>query len=281
MRVALIYATWPVTPFGVTWYKLADSLRDAGLSKELTAAGHKVTEEVLRAEGANALEARGGFELAREIARRCRKATDGGALPVIVCGSCAVGALGAVAGLSAERTGILWMDAHPDLNTPDTSGSGLLDGMALATVLGKCWRNMAKQLAGLRPAFARDVCLYGARDIDPGENLFMTVEGIPVISAAEEAADRLDECKRVYIHLDMDVHDALQVRTNNFAVPDGPSVDEVRTMLTEAAQRYPLAAMSVTGLDPAAPDAELAISTAIDHIRAVCDNRSVARAATA
>jgi arginase len=275
MRIALIYATWPVRPYGVTWYKLADALREAGLSRTLREGGHEVIEHVLVAEGPNALEFRGAFELGGRIARRCREAVQRGALPVIVCGSCAVAAV-AAGGLHPQRSGILWMDAHPDLNTPETSGSGLLDGMALAIALGKCWKLMAKDIAGSRPAFARDVCLFGARDIDPGEALALAMDDIPIISAASDAVSRLADCGGVYIHLDMDVHDALQVRTNNFAVPHGPSIEQVRTLLTETAGQLPVAALSITGLDPAAPDAELAIATAIAHIRAVCDSRSTA-----
>jgi arginase len=276
MRVALIYATWPVTPFGVTWYKLADSLREAGLGGALRESGHDVVEHVLVAEGPSAKEVRGAFELGGQIARRCREAAARGAFPVIICGSCATATLGAIAGLPTARAGILWMDAHPDLNTPDTSGSGLLDGMALAIALGKCWKLMGQDVAGLRPAFARDVCLFGMRDIDPGDALSLAVDDIPIVSTAGDAASRLTDCSGVYIHLDMDVHDALQVRTNNFAVPNGPTIEQVRAMLTETANRLPVATLSVTGLDPAAPDAALAISTAIDHIRAVCDSRSAA-----
>lgn len=276
MRVALIYATWPVTPFGVTWYKLADSLREAGLGQALRQSGHEVIEHVLVAEGPGALEFRGAFELGGRIAQRCREAALRGAFPVIICGSCAVAALGAIAGSSAARAGILWMDAHPDLNTPDTSGSGLLDGMALAIALGKCWKLMAQDVAGLRPAFVRDACLVGARDIDPGEALSLALDDISIVSTASDAATRLAESSGVHIHLDMDVHDALQVRTNNFAVPNGPTIEQVRAMLTETASRLPVATLSVTGLDPAAPDAALGIRVAIDHIRAVCDSRSAA-----
>jgi arginase len=271
MRVSLIYATWPVTPFGVTWYKLAESLRAAGLTQALTEAGHQVEEHLLTATGPAATELRGGFELSARIAAQCRAAAESGAFPVIISGSCGVAAVGAVAGLGGARTGIFWMDAHPDLNTPETSSSGLFDGMALATALGQCWRHMAGQTAGLKPALAENVRLYGARDIDPGEANFIAQHGISNGTEVPLDVSCLSTCEKVYVHLDMDVHDALTVRTNNFAVPNGPSAEEVRAALVEIAQATSLAALSVTGLDPAAPDGERAMALAIEHVRAVCE----------
>lgn len=279
MRISLIHATWPVTPFGATWYKLAEFARAAGLKEALAADGHQVEEHTLTASGPAAAELRGAFELSGAIAERCRAAVAQGALPVIVCGSCGVSAMGAMAGLSgAGRTGVLWLDAHPDLNTPETSGSGLFDGMALAAALGLCWTPMGRQIAGLpmAPARASDVCLFGARDIDPGEAALIAEHGIPVAADADEAVRHLTGCERVYIHLDMDVHDARRMRTNNVAVPGGPGVEEVGALLAGASARLPVGALALTGLDPAAPDAELAIRAAIAHIRAICQNRKPA-----
>lgn len=272
MRVALIHATWPVTPFGATWYRLAEAMQAAGLTQALAGAGHRIEEHVLTATGPAATELRGGFELSAQIAARCRAAVEAGALPVVICGSCGVSATGAIAGLGGDGTGIVWMDAHPDLNTPETSGSGMFDGMALATALGECWRHMAGQVARLQPASARNVCLFGARDIDPGEADFIAAHGIPNGVNVPLHVQRMCTCERVYVHLDMDVHDALAVRANHFAVPGGPSAEDVRAVLARIARDTPLAALSVTGLDPAAPDGDKAITIAVDHIRAVCDS---------
>jgi arginase len=277
MRVALIYASWPVTPYGATWYKLADCLRTGGLREALQAAGHEVEEHTASVTGPQAGELRGAFELAGDIARHSSEAHAGGALPVVICGSCAVAAVGAMAGFGEAAASILWMDAHPDLNTPETSGSGMLDGMALAIALGKCWKLLAHDVAGLKPEREQDVCLFGARDIDPGEKTLIEGERMAVTDMAADAAALLASAECLYIHLDMDVHDALQVRANSFAVPGGPSIDEVRATLTQVAAAPRAVALSITGLDPAAPDAALAIETAIAHIRTVCDSRSAAQ----
>lgn len=277
MKLALIYATWPVTPFGVTWYKLAEVMRQAGLRQHLERAGHAVEEHVLSATGASAAEFRGAFELSGKIAAHCGEAAANGAFPVVVCGSCSVSSLGAAAGIGGRgRTGVLWLDAHPDLNTPETSGSGLLDGMAAATILGECWKHMAQDLAALRPLSPQDVCYFGARDIDPGEAAFMASQHIPIAKDADEAITHLGRCDRVYLHLDMDVHDPRAVRVSNFAVPGGPAPDQVREFVARAASNLPVAALSLTSLDPAMPDAAAGIPCAIAHIEAVCGNLKAA-----
>jgi hypothetical protein len=75
----------------------------------------------------------------------------------------------------------------------------------------------------------------------------------------------------------MDVHDALAVRANSFAVPGGPSPEKVRTSLAEVSRKLPVAALSITGLDPAAPDGDPAMRIAMEHVRVVCDGLSASR----
>jgi arginase len=277
MRIALIYATWPDTPFGMTWHKFAASMREAELGRKLTEAGHEVEEHVLTTVGPQAAELRGAFELAREIGKTCRQALEAGAFPVIVSGSCSVAAVGVIAGIGDRRTGTLWMDTHPDLNTPETTETGLFDGMAVAITLGVCYKHMAADVAGLRrPSLARDLCLYGARDIDPGEAHYIRAHDIPVIGEAVEAIRHLAPCERVYLHLDMDVHDPASLRANKFEVAGGPSPDAVRAMLSELARGLPVAALSVASLDPDTPGGPLAIAAAIAHIQTVCESLKAA-----
>ena len=277
MRIALIYATWPDTPFGMTWHKFAASMRDAGLASLLAEAGHEVEEHVLTVTGPQAAELRGAFELANEIGKTCRQAMEAGDFPVIVSGSCSVAAIGVIAGLGDKRTGMLWMDTHPDLNTPETTASGLFDGMAVSITLGACWKHMAADVAGLRrPIAVSDLCLYGARDIDPGEAHYIHSHDIPIIGEASEAIRHLASCDRAYLHLDMDVHDPKTLRANKYEYPGGPTPEAVNALLAELAAGLPVGALSVASLDPDTPDGPLAIAAAIAHIRTVCDIRKAA-----
>lgn len=270
MKVTLIYAYWPNQPGGVTWCDLPWALRDRGLPKKLHEAGHEVIETILMAEEPTPDDMHAGLYVAAEIAEAVREAEAQGELCVVLAGSCAIAAIGAVAGLGPE-TGIAWFDAHPDLNTPETSTSGLFEGMALSAATGNAWRAMVHTHAKLEsPAALENATLFGARDIDPAEQALIDQHGITVTTEATVLQERLAGTTRVYAHLDMDVHDALTVRANTFAVADGPDVETVRHALAALPN---LKCMAVTGLDPAAPDAEKAADIAIDHILAVAATR--------
>ena len=269
--VSLIYAYWPNQPFGVTWCDLPWALRDAGLPKRLADAGFEVLESVVMSEADAPEELRSGFELAGQIATDVARAHAEGELAVVLCGSCALAAVGCVAGLGGgDDIGIAWLDAHPDLNTPETTSSGLLEGMALAVATGHAWRTMATGHAGLTPASLANAALFGARDIDPAEADLIAANAVPAATTSDEINRRLSGTRATYLHLDMDVHDALEVRTNSFAIAGGPSVASVRETII-AIDR--VAAVAITGLDPAAPDGAKAAKIAIEHILALVKAR--------
>jgi arginase len=77
-----------------------------------------------------------------------------GRLPVIVAGNCNVG-LGAIGGIDAPRLGIVWLDAHPDFHTPETTDSGFIDGMGLAAATGACWKTLCNSIPGFHAAEER------------------------------------------------------------------------------------------------------------------------------
>ncbi len=265
--ISLIYVYWPNQPFGVTWCDLPWALRDAGLPKRLAAAGHEVLESVVMSEDATPEDLRSGFQLAGQLAGDVAKARAEGELPVILCGSCAIAALGGVAGLGGGAdVGIAWFDAHADLNTPETTESGLLEGMALSIATGGAWRHMAQTWGGLQPASLSATALFGVRDLDPAEQALIAAQTIPVATSFGEINTRLAKTATTYLHLDMDVHDAVTVRTNDYAVPGGPTTEQVRSAITSIER---LGAVAITGLDPAAEDSKRATQIAVDHILAI------------
>jgi len=75
----------------------------------------------------------------RELQAAVRRAVAAGRLPIVVAGSCDA-AIGVVSGLPHRRCGIVWVDAHGDFNTPDSSVSGFFPGMSLAIVTGHCYQ---------------------------------------------------------------------------------------------------------------------------------------------
>jgi arginase len=158
------------------------------------------------------------------------------ALPArpVILGGCCCSHVGAVQGLAARggRLGVVWLDAHGDLNTPETSPSGNLWGMPLRMVID----------AGA--VAAESVALIGARSLDPGEEEFMARTGI------DDSLDRaLDGAETVYIALDLDVLEPGEIKAF-MPEPDGPTAGEVEAILTEVARRAKIAGIGVTGLVP-------------------------------
>ncbi len=269
MKVTLIYAYWPNQPFEVTWCDLPWALRDAGMPKRLSDDGHEVRESILMPDGDHPAELRCGFELAAQAAAEIRTARGQGELPVLLCGSCTLAAIANVAALGGTDMGIAWFDAHPDLNTPETTTSGLFEGMALAAAAGLAWFAMSRAHVKLQaPAGLDKVALFGVRDIDEAEAALIDMHDIPLVTSAEQINQRLAAAATTYVHLDMDVHDALAVRTNSFAVPDGPSVADVRNTLAEIKG---ISSLSITGFDPMAADSAKASRIAIEHVLAIAD----------
>ena len=110
----------------------------------------------------------------RRLRDRVRRLIDQGQLPLVLGGDHSI-AMGSVAGVSGcllergEELGLLWIDAHADLNTPATSPSGNVHGMPLAVLLGKGAEELLA-LSEQRPAIdPAHTALLGLREIDPGE----------------------------------------------------------------------------------------------------------------
>jgi arginase len=192
-----------------------------------------------------------------QVGRAVADAREEDRLPLVLSGNCSVAAMGAVAGLG-ERTAVLWLDAHADLNTPDTTASGFFDGMALSLLLGRCWTGMAGRVPGFRPVRESDVVLVGARDLDPGEEHFLGSGAVPMLGA-EELRARLPECLEalrrraaaLYVHVDLDVLDPAVGRANAYAAPGGLKVEDAIWAVQQAAAALPLGALALTAYDPA------------------------------
>ena len=149
----------------------------------------------------------------------------------VVLGGCCCTHIGATRGLAGrvDRLGVVWIDAHGDLNTPETSPSGNLWGMPLRMLLDD---------GVVAP---EDVALVGARNLDPPEIEYMAETGID--DSLERALAGVDA---VYIALDLDILDPAEadVFMNE---PQGPSVAEIEAVLLETKARAEISGVGVTG----------------------------------
>ena len=153
----------------------------------------------------------------------------------IVVGGCCCAHVGAVQGLAARpggRLGLVWLDAHGDLNTPETSPSGNAWGMAFRMLLD------ADAVA------AEDAALIGARNLDPGEIELLSKRGID-----DDLGRALAGVERVYVAFDLD---ALREGEAGafFPEPGGPTLPEAEEVLRRAAAAAPIAGVGFTGMRP-------------------------------
>jgi arginase len=162
---------------------------------------------------------------------------------------------GIVAGLQhsgptaeAIKIGMLWLDAHPDFNTPETTRSGSLGGMPVAVATGRALTNMRLD-AGLDPPLSDvHVVMAGVRLTDPLEQHLLdqsrieqlTVDDLRTMSpAVTRELGRLTRLvDKIYIHIDMDVLDPREVMGHGNKVPNGPSSEQLAALFEMIFSRY-------------------------------------------
>ena len=158
------------------------------------------------------------------------------------------GLLGMLSGLkydadgNARRVGLIFIDAHGDFHTPETTLSGMLGGMPVAIAAGHALHNLRKTTGLAEPLPMSHIVWGGVRDLDPLEaDRFaeyevqqFSVQDVRKLSAnlkkqIDDLADRVDV---IYVHIDMDVLDPTEVPGHDLAVTDGPSSRVLATALT-------------------------------------------------
>jgi arginase len=176
-----------------------DAIRRAGLISRLGALGREVSDEgdlavasALSAQQAgesplpNMKHAREIIRANRSLSRRVTGLLDSGRLPLILGGDHSL-ALGTIAGAarSRGRIGVIWIDAHGDVNTADTSPSGNVHGMPLAAALGYGHRSLTSIGGRQPPVRPEHTVLIGVRSLDPGERSLLRQIGVTVFTMHE------------------------------------------------------------------------------------------------
>jgi arginase len=150
------------------------------------------------------------------------------------------------------RIGMLWLDAHPDFNTPETTRSGSMGGMPVAIATGRALKNLRLDATLDPPLRDEDVVMGAVRLTDPLEQDLLDHSKIQQLSvddirhitpAVWKQLDRLNaQVDKLYIHIDMDVLDPREVSMHVNKVPGGPTSEEMATLLRRVFERYPKAA---------------------------------------
>ena len=168
------------------------------------------------------------------------------------------------------QIGMLWLDAHPDFNTPETTRSGSLGGMPVAVATGRALQRLRLD-AHLDPPLAdAHIVMGGVRLTDPLEQQLLDTSSIEQLSvddlrhASPAVFGQLDRLSRVtdkiYVHIDMDVLDPREVMAHQNKVPDGPSSEQLAALFELIFSRYPKASAIGIATIPASDEGGLSLA---------------------
>lgn len=192
------------------------------------------------------------FQLYRNLAKRI--ASNGKHFPLVLSGNCGA-AIGTAAGIGMDDLAVLWFDAHGDFNTPETSRSGYLDGMALSILNGRCFTPMTAAIPGFVALPFERTAHAGGHDLDPSEVEDFKRYEVGVIRAGQDPLPVLDRlaknASRLLIHIDLDVLDTSHGRANHYAAAGGMSPADVTRIIESCGSRFQLAGLVMASFDPA------------------------------
>jgi arginase len=264
------------------------AIRYAGLQARLDELGFDVSDQgnLVAADMAGLAQGDARAKYLEPILGYCRAMADAvaetvaaGAFPLVIGGdhSVAVGVLGGLARAAGAPGGALWIDAHGDVNTPETSPTGNVHGMPVAAALGlgRPWFDApAWPLPMLE---ASHTALIGIRALDPGEREFLRDSDVRVVtmaeidrlgmeSAVEAALERLRGAAWVHVSLDMDVMDPLHAPGVGTPEPGGISYREAHLMMEMLHESGLMGSMQVVEVNPILDQANRSASLAVELI---------------
>ncbi|MGH3092531.1 MAG: arginase [Gaiellaceae bacterium] len=247
------------------------AIRYAGLDARLSELGLAIVDwgnvETAVAEATSSGDPRARFlpeikEACERVARRVAGAARDERVPVVLGGDHSV-ALGTLGGLASARGpgGVLWLDAHGDLNTPATSPSGNVHGMPLAAALGRAGIDFASDVWPLPALDPERVVLVGVRSLDEGERALVHETGIGVYTMTEldrrgveavvrEALERVEGDAFVHVSLDMDVVDPDVAPGVGTPVRGGLSYREAHLAMELVAESGLLGSLEIVEVNP-------------------------------
>ncbi len=252
------------------------ALRVAGLQSRLKQLGHTV-EDIGNVPVKQAEEQPYGEKRAKylnEIAETCRglaemteQTLSEGFLPVVLGGDHSI-AIGACSGVSdffrkqSKKIGYLWIDAHGDMNTPDSSPSGNVHGMPLAALIGYGAPELV-ELLGYKPKIEpRNVAIVGVRDLDPKERRLVKDSGVHALTMrdidergmrevmSEALRFAMDDTDGVSVSLDMDVIDPSEAPGVGTPVRGGITYREAHLAMEMIADSEAMVSLEIVEINP-------------------------------
>ena len=190
-----------------------------------------------------------------------REAVAEGCIPLFMGGDHSL-SIGSIGGVTHDQpVGVIWIDAHGDFNTPETTLTGNIHGMCLASLLGQGTNELVhvgRREAKLKP---EDVVMIGIRELDPQERVTLRNSGIAVYTmrdidergmgqVAREALAKLGHRSRLHVSLDLDALDPLEVPGVGTTSPGGLTYREAQLLMEIIADTHQLSSMDIVEINP-------------------------------
>ncbi len=193
------------------------------------------------------------------ISQRVKELVSDGYRPIVIGGDHSI-SLGSISGVLAEKdAGVIWIDAHGDLNTTETSPSGNIHGMVLAALMGHGDAKLTRLNKGnfLDP---KKVLIFGARDLDPGELKFIEENNVNLITyneirelgleASLEKAREMLQVEELHISFDLDSIDPQYAPGVSVPVGEGFDKEEILEIFSVLFEYYKIASVDLVELNP-------------------------------
>lgn len=193
-------------------------------------------------------------ELYRPIRYWVANAVKAGKRPVSIAGDCC-SSLPFLAGLQLAgiQPLLIWLDAHGDFNTWETTPSGFLGGMPLAMIVGRGEQIIVDGI-GLQPLPESQVILCDGRDLDPLEKIAVNESRLLHIVDVEALIDNELPQGPLYLHFDTDFINPIEAPAMNYPAAGGPSASKVVRIFRKLAMSGQLVAISISSWNPSLDD---------------------------
>jgi arginase len=270
-KIALIGAPSSAAGFLAGTEKAPAALRAAGLAERLQNAGYEVMDQGdcaprLFAEDDEHRRARNLAEIVaglNDLRARVEPAAKSGALILVLGGDCAQ-VIGLLAGLRRyhKHLDLFWMDRDADLNTPASTPSGRIDGMVVASILGRGAPELVRFWGETPLVREPDILLFGLERLDPPEQEFLVRSPMRRVyaadiqfkggaAAAQEALAHLHaEARDFVLHVDLDVIAEEEFPAVNVPGSGGLGFDDVRASFHEIARHKNLLGLDIAQYNP-------------------------------
>ena len=244
------------------------ALRLAKLAPTLMKLGHSFQDlGNVNSPVQEATESHEQLPYADAIASACKetfetlKALSGSSFPLVLGGDHSI-SMGTVAGVAEQgRTGVIWIDAHTDVNTPETSPSGNIHGMPLAHLLGYGDERLLNIWGGGAAVKAEDIVFIGLRSVDKDERIFIRENGLKAFTMtdidkrgmadiAEETLDLFKDFDRLHISFDADALDPSIAPGVGTPVPGGLSYREAHLLMEMLAEAGLVTSLDLVEVNP-------------------------------